>query len=260
MLLQVQAAQPTVQPETLFTLFSIPITNAMLGGVLVTLILAVVSLVIYKKASLIPGKFQLACELAVSSFLDLLTSITGNATAARQLLPMIGTLFIFIGLGNLIGLVPILSGVTFGDTSLIRTSTNDFNMTFSIALAMVVLTHVASLKAFGLFGHLGKFFKFKEVYLGFKSGFGAGVLAIVDFFIGLLDIVSELAKVISLSLRLFGNMYAGDVLAAILLGSLAVIVPAPWYAMNLLVGILQALVFGALTAAYYSLAVAKTEE
>jgi len=77
--------------------------------------------------------------------------------------------------------------------------------------------------------------------------------------IGLLDIVSEFAKVISLSLRLFGNMYAGDVLAAILLGTLAIAVPAPWLAMNLLVGVLQALVFGALTAAYYSLAVARAE-
>ena len=68
-----------------------------------------------------------------------------------------------------------------------------------------------------------------------------------------------MAKVISLSLRLFGNMFAGDVLAAILLGSFALIIPAPWLAMNLLVGVLQALVFGALTAAYYGLAIKPSE-
>ena len=84
-----------------------------------------------------------------------------------------------------------------------------------------------------------------------------------DFFlllIFLLDIVSEVAKVVSLSLRLFGNMYAGDVLAAILLGAFAAIVPVPWLAMNLLVGVLQAMVFGSLTAAYYTLAIEKPDE
>jgi len=156
-------------------------------------------------------------------------------------------------------LIPGLSAITYNGVSIFRTPTNDFNMTFSIALAMVILANIMSIRDFGLFGHIGKFVKIKEVVEGFRKSIGAGLLAIIDFFIGLLDIVSEFAKVISLSLRLFGNMYAGEVLAAIFLGALAILIPAPWTAMNLLVGILQAMVFGSLTAAYITLAIATQE-
>jgi F-type H+-transporting ATPase subunit a len=260
MFLQVPTEQPSVQPETLFHIGQLPFTNAMMTGVLVTILLFIISVIISKRRSLVPSRFQTVIEMIVEGFLGLLESITGSKKSAKTLLPLIGTLFVFIAVGNLIALIPGLTSITYEGRSLFRTATNDFNLTFSIALAMVLYTNFASLKEFGIFGHLGKFFKFKGIFIGFKKGMGEGVLAIVDFLIGLLDIVSELAKVISLSLRLFGNMYAGDVLAAILLGALAVAVPAPWLAMNLLVGILQALVFGALTAAYYSLAVASVDE
>lgn len=254
-MLNYQAAQPEVQPEVVFNIGSLMITNAMLMGVVLTILLLFIALAAKKARVEKAGKFQAIMEMVVSSFVGLLESITGNRKSAEKLLPLIGALFVFLGIGNIIALIPGVTSVTYNGVQLFRTPTNDFNMTFSIALAMVIFTQIASLKAFGFFGHLGKFFKFKEVVQGFKEGIGAGVLAIVDFLIGLLDIVSEVAKVISLSLRLFGNMYAGDVLAAILLGALAVAIPAPWLAMNLLVGILQALVFGALTAAYYQLAV-----
>ena len=260
MFLQVPTAQPSVQPEVIFEIAQFPVTNAMLTGAIVTVLLLSISILISKTRKLKPSRFQTVVEMLVEGFLGLLESITGSKKSAKQLLPLIGTLFIFIGVGNLIALIPGLTSFTYEGKSIFRTATNDFNLTFSIATAMVIYTNFASMKAFGLFGHLGKFFKFKEVILGFKEGMGAGVLAIVDFLIGLLDIISEVAKVISLSLRLFGNMYAGDVLAAILLGTLAVAIPAPWLAMNILVGVLQALVFGALTAAYYALAVTKAEE
>jgi F-type H+-transporting ATPase subunit a len=85
-------------------------------------------------------------------------------------------------------------------------------------------------------------------------------MAIIDFFIGLLDIVGEATKVISLSLRLFGNMYAGQVLAIIILGFFSIVVPSIWLAMNLFVGVLQAVVFASLVASYYMLATAAAEE
>ena len=178
---------------------------------------------------------------------------------AKDLLPLIGTLFLFIGLSNIIGLIPGLTAIVYNGVPVFRTPTNDFNMTFSIATAMIILTQFASMKRFGFFGHLSKYFKFGHVIRSFKKGFGAGAISIIDFLIGLLDIISEFAKVISLSLRLFGNMYAGEVLAAVLLGVFAIVVPAPWTAMNLLVGFLQAMVFGALTASYYVLAVEPDE-
>ncbi len=255
MFFQVPGEQLTIQPEKVFNIGNLIITNAMLLGVVVTILYLFISLYISAKNSLKPSKFQTLIEIAVESFIGLLEQITNNRKTAEKLLPLIGTLFLFIGISNIIALLPGLTSLTYDGVALFRTPTNDFNMTFSIALAMVILTNIASIKAFGIIGHLGKFFKFKDVYLGFKEGVGAGFLAIIDFLIGLLDIISEVAKVVSLSLRLFGNMFAGEVLAAILLGAFAFVIPAPWVAMNILVGLLQAMVFGALTAAYYGLAI-----
>ncbi|MBU0660734.1 F0F1 ATP synthase subunit A [Patescibacteria group bacterium] len=260
MIFQVAAEQPFIQPEIVFSVGNIPVTNAMIMSAFVMLIFLFVSVGILRKAKIVPGTFQTIIEILFTAILNFLETLTGSKVLAKNIFPLVGTLFIYIGISNIIGLIPGISAITYNDVALFRTPTNDFNTTFSIALAMIVLTHVASMKEFGLFGHLGKFFKFKEVIIGFKEGVGAGFLAIIDFLIGLLDIISELAKVISLSLRLFGNMYAGEVLAAILLGAFAMIVPAPWFAMNLLTGLLQALVFGSLTAAYYALAVDRGEE
>ena len=250
----------SIRPETIFHLFGLEVTNAMILGVIVTLMLVVLSIYASKKLRLKPSRFQLFVEQLVVSFHSLTRNILGTEKAADGLLPLIGTLFIFFGIGNIIALIPGVASITYDGVALFRTPTNDFNMTFAIAFAMIFLTHVASLQVFGVFGHLGKFFKFKEVYVGFKQGFGAGMLSIVDFIIGILDIISELAKIFSLSLRLFGNMFAGEILAAVLLGAFAIAVPTVWLGMNLFVGILQAMVFGALTAAYYGLSVQRPEE
>jgi F-type H+-transporting ATPase subunit a len=261
MYFQVSGENPTVQPEILFDFLDFPITNAMITAFLVTIIL-IVFIVFVRKNYILAGmtnKLQTIAELAIESFIGLLEQITGNKDRAKELVPLIGALFLFLGVANMITLFPFFSAFYFDGKPLFRTPTNDFNLTFSLALAMVLLTNIASLKKFGIFGHLGKFFKFKGIYLGFKESPGAGFMAIVDFLIGLLDIVSELAKVVSLSLRLFGNMYAGDVLLVILFGAFALFIPDVWVAMSLLTAVLQALVFGSLTAAYYTLAVESTE-
>lgn len=252
---QVATELPQVQPDTVFSIGSLNVTNAMLGGVFVTLLLFIMAVTVANRRSVLPGAFQTIVEMMVEAFEGLLVQLTGSERAARTMLPLIGTLFLFFGISNIIFLIPGLSSVTYNGTPIFRTPTNDFNMTFSIALAMVLLTQWASIKSAGIFGHIGKYIKIVDVLKGFRNGIGAGMLAIIDFAIGLLDIVSEFAKVISLSLRLFGNMFAGEMLAAVLLGTFAIILPAPWLAMNLLVGILQAIVFGALTAAYFTLAV-----
>ena len=253
MFLQVQSESPTIQPETIFSIGNFPVTNAMITATLVTLLLLWLSLYVSKRKRMtVPSKFQIIIEILVESFVGLISTITNNKKRAMSILPLIGTLFLFFGISNLITLIPGFSSTSFDSLPLFRTPTNDFNTTFTVALAMVILTQIVSIRHLGLLSHLGKYFKFKEIFLGFKQGVGAGATAMIDFLIGLLDIISEFAKVISLSLRLFGNMYAGDMLTVVLFGALAVLAPTPWLAMNLLTGVLQAMVFGSLTAAYYS--------
>lgn len=259
MLLQVEAVQPAVQPETIGTILGLSITNAMILGVVVTCLFALLALIVTRTFRLMPTKFQSTIEIIVESFLSFLEQIMGSRRMALQMLPLVGTIFLFFGVSNLIGLIPGLTAITYNGVPLLRTPTNDFNMTFSIALAVIILTQIASMRAFGIFGHLEKFVKIRPIFGAFRIGFGAGMMAILDFALGLLDIVSEIAKVFSLSLRLFGNMYAGEILMAVLLGAFALAVPTVWLAMNVLVGVLQAMVFGALTAAYYALAIQQSE-
>ncbi|MBT4153466.1 MAG: F0F1 ATP synthase subunit A [Candidatus Magasanikbacteria bacterium] len=249
-----------VKPETLFEIFGMPISNAMLLGIIATIILTVLAVVVRKKAKLVPSKFQTAVEVAIEGFYGLTSQILNSKETGKKMLPLIGTIFVFFGFSNVMALFPGVTSFTYDGVTMFRTPTNDFNMTFSVALGIILLTQYASMQTVGFFGHLGKFFKIKGVFTGFRQGIGKGFLGLIDFILGLFDIIAELAKVFSLSLRLFGNMYAGEIMAGVLLGAFALVVPSVWLGFNLFVAVLQAMVFGALTAAYYSLAVTKPEE
>jgi F-type H+-transporting ATPase subunit a len=121
-------------------------------------------------------------------------------------------------------------------------------------VAVIIWTQVYSIQKFNIFGHINKYVKVTTVINGFKQGIGPGMLSIIDFLIGLLDIVSELAKSLSLSIRLFGNMFAGELLSGIVLSAFALVAPVPLMLLALFTGFLQALVFGALTSSYFGLA------
>lgn len=254
--LQIQREVSGIQPEVIFRPFGYPISNTTLLLLFLALTLFLFSFFGIRKFKLRPSKIQSMVEVVYEGILGLISQITGSRRMSQKILPLIGALLIFIGLSNLITLiVPGLTSITYDGVSIFRTPTSDFNTTFALALGAIILTHVVSIIDWGFFGHVGKFLKFKEIYLGFKKSPGAGVMAIVDFFIGLLDVIGEFAKIIALSLRLFGNMYAGEVLMAIIFGGLAYALPSLWMTMSLLSAVVQAIVFGSLVTAYYALAV-----
>ena len=244
-----------VMPDTIMMIENFKITNSTLTSILILFIFILICFFVIRKYKLRPNKSQSAVEILIESMFNLIKQITASEKYARVLFPLIATIFVYIGFSNLISLIPGLMSITINDISLFRSPTTDFNTTFGLAIGSVVLTNVVSIKDWGFFGHLGKFFKFKDIYLGFKKNIKSGFMAMIDFAIGLLDIVGELAKIISLSLRLFGNMYAGEILATLILGSFAYVIPILWTTMSLLSGVIQAIVFGSLTTAYYMLAV-----
>ena len=250
----------SVGPEIHGTIFGVPIANSFLLSVGITVLLALVAYFVIRKFKERPDATQNIFEYMYESMLELTTQITGSEERSKKIFPVIGALFVYIGIANLIGLIPGVTSFTYKGDALFRTPTSDFNTTVGLALAMVLLIQVISIKEWGILGYLGRFFKFKEVYQGFKQGIGAGMMAIVEFLVGLLDIIAECAKVISLSFRLFGNMFAGEVLAVLLLSAVAFVVPALWLSLNLLFAVVQAVVFGSLVAAYYSLAVKEDAE
>ncbi len=249
-----------VAPDTIFTIGGFKIVNSTLLSILILLLLIIFCYFIVRRYKLRPHPSQTAIEILYGAMLDFIAQITGSQKYAENLFPIIATIFVYLGISNLISLVPGLTAIEFNGFPIFRGPTTDFNTTFGLALAAVVALQVVSIIDFGPLGYLGKFFKFKEVYLGFRQNIGTGFLAIIDFCIGLLDILGEIAKLVSLSLRLFGNMYAGEILAIIILGAFAYVVPIIWTAMGLLSGIIQALVFGSLVTAYYMLAIKPEED
>ena len=252
--LTIDATTPSLQPPVVFWVGEFPVTSSFLMIVLVTVLLVVFSVIIRRTLKMVPGKFQSSVEMLYEGMETLINQITRNKDVTDKIFPLIASLFVFVGISNIIGLVPGITSISWNGVDIFRSPTSDFNTTFALATAMVLLVQWVSIKDWGLLGYLGKFVQIKEVWQGFKKGIGEGAIAFINFLIGLLDIVSEIAKIVSLSMRLFGNIYAGEILAAIILGGLAYALPAVWMSMNIFVGIIQALVFGSLVAAYYTLA------
>lgn len=244
-----------INPSFVFSIGDFNFANTTLYLFFIALVLFVFLFSIRKKIRLIPSKWQSIIEIVYEGLLTLVRQITGSDYHARKVFPIIGSIFLFIGFANYSGLIPGLTSITYDGMSIFRTPTSDFNTTFALAFGSVFVLNIVSISEWGFFGHLGKFFKFKEIFVGFKKSIGAGSMAIVDFLLGLLDIIGEFAKIISLSLRLFGNMYAGEVLMTILIGSLAYVVPSIWFAMSMLSALVQAIVFGSLVTVFYMLAI-----
>ena len=259
-ILQVQREIPGIEPQILFEVFGIPVATSSFMIFFIILLFLVVGIIIRTTFTVYPTKFQVLFEELYGAMKDLVDEVTNDIRRSEAIFPMIGTIFLYLLVANIITLVPGLADITVNGNAIFATPTADFNTTLGLALGAVIIINIISVKEWGILAHLGKFIKIKPVVLGFKKSMGDGAMALVDMFVGVLDIVGEIAKIISLSIRLFANMYAGNILMIILMGAFAYVVPAIWYGMSLFVGALQAMVFATLVAAYYMLAIKPSSE
>ena len=166
----------------------------------------------------------------------------------------VGSVFFFILLSNWLGLLPGTGSITVGHNFLLRPANTDLNLTLAMALVSVISSHVFGFLTVGFFTHVGKFIQIKNLLLSFTKGPIAVFQAIIEFGVGLLEIVSEAAKIVSLSLRLFGNIFAGEVLISVISALVVAVVPTPFMMLELLVGLIQASVFAMLTLVYLTVA------
>lgn len=258
---QIEREIPSLDPNIVTTVFGYHLASSTLMIVFIIFLSLMFSVYVKNVFKIFPtSKVQVAFEIIYDSLKDLVNNITSNSKTTEKIFPMIGTMLLYLMVSNIIDLTPGLSDVSYDGKAILTGPTGDFNTTFGLAIGSVIIINILSIRSRGVLPYLGQFFKFKEVYVGFKSGIVSGCVALVEFFVGLLDIVGEFTKVISLSLRLFGNMYAGKVLTLILFGIMAFIIPSTWFAMNLFVGIVQAIVFASLVTAYYTLAIPNESE
>lgn len=227
----------SISAEPIFHLGNLPISNSMLATWLVSALLIAwavkVNSDINRQRSTSLVKIT---ELIIESLLNLITGVTGNLKRAQEFLPLVGSFFLFILLGNWIGLLP---GVgTIGKPPILRGVTADLNTTLALALISVGATQFFGLKHLRL-AYLRKFFNFTGP---------------IEFFVGILELISELAKILSFAFRLFGNIFAGEVLLVVIAFLLPVLGPIPFLGLEIFIGFIQALVFSLLTLVFLNIA------
>jgi len=222
----------SLKAQQLFTIGGFSVTNGLVLTLVVSLVLIVFAFILNKKISVMPGKLQSGLEMGVEWFLDLMASTLGSTQKAEMYFPLVATIFIFIMVSNLLGIFPGVGSIHVGEVPLFRSPAADLNFTLAFAVISVIMTNLLGMASVGVFAHLGKFFNFKNP---------------IYFFIGLLEIVSEFAKIISLSFRLFGNVFAGEVLLTIIFFLAPYFIPLPFLFLEIFVGLIQAFLFAMLT-------------
>src|SRR3989339_213448 len=243
---------PTLAPETLFHVGQFSITNTMINVWLAMTILFVFGLFVKRACRLRPTKLQNWCEYFLEILLGYFDQVTGDRKKTMRFLPIVGSVFFFILISNWLGLLPGTGSITWGGKMLLRPANTDLNLTVAMALTSVVVSHLFGLFTVGLFTHLNKFVQLGTLVKSLRKGPIAIFTAVIELAVGVLEIISEMAKVVSLSLRLFGNIFAGEVLMTVMTSLVGVLVPTPFMLLELLVGLIQAAVFSMLTLVYMS--------
>lgn len=241
---------PTLAPEVIAHIGSFEITNTMVNAWIAIGILLVIGIFISVTAKLRPGKLQNAFEFFLESLMGYFDQVTGSREKTRKFLPLVGSVFFFILLSNWLGLLPGTGSITAGHSPLLRPANTDLNLTVAMALVSVISSHIIGFFAVGFFTHINKFIQIGTVLKSIKKGPIAIFTALVEFLVGIIEIVGEMAKVLSLSLRLFGNVFAGEVLISVIGALVSVLVPTPFMLLEILVGLIQAAVFTMLTLVY----------
>lgn len=230
--------------EKLGTFLGFPITNTLLTTWATMAIMILVAYLVGRRLSLVPGKTQLVFEEAISYLRTFVRDTLGSESQANKFLPLLLTLFFFIFISNSLHFVPGIGSIGFftdhGFVSLFRSANTDLNVTLALTIISVVIIEIAGVVALGILPYLGKFFNFTSP---------------VAFFVGLVELVSEMARLVSFSFRLFGNIFAGEVLIAVVVFFVPYILPSGLMAFELFVGFVQAAIFTLLTLFFIKMAV-----
>lgn len=208
--------------------------------------LLILGILLTRGLKLVPGRGQNFIEWAYESLENWAVALGGPA--ARKHVPLFATFFLFILLSNWSGLLPF-----FGRITAFRAPTSDVNVTLGLALVAFVYFHYQGFRALGVRGYLGKFF----VFSGFKEGLGAGVIAL---FVGLIEFLLEFIKPVTLSMRLFGNIFGGEVALGVITALTIAIIPIGMLSLELLLNFVQALIFSTLMLMYTIIAMEGHDE
>jgi F-type H+-transporting ATPase subunit a len=253
---------PHLPAPEIFDIFGLPITNGVLAGWITVVFLVVLSWAVTRRMKLIPGRLQVAFESLLGWMYDLCKSIAGEENG-RRFFPVVCTIFLFVLFNAWLSLIPGFGSITIGEHELIRGANTDVNTPLAIALISFVFVAYFGLKTLGigwlkqyfnfgpLFRSIGRIFKGKVRVMDIFSG-------VIDAFVGGLELLSRFITIISFTFRLFGNMTAGEILLLIAAFLVPWVLAIPFYGLELLIGLVQALIFSLLTLVFVTMAVTPT--
>lgn len=235
---------PTIilKAEEIFSIKDFVITNSLFLSLIVLVVLVVFGFIASRGFKMVPGRIQNILEMLIEKLLSLMDSVLGSRDKSEKYLPLIATIFIFILTSNWLGLLPGVGSFVLRhaheNIPLLRSPASDLNFTLALALLAVVSTNFFGIAAVGFIRHSKKFFSIKGP---------------IDFFVGILELLSEISKLISFCFRLFGNVFAGEVLLTIMFFLLPYVMPVPFLLMEMFFGAIQAFIFAMLTLVFLSL-------
>jgi F-type H+-transporting ATPase subunit a len=232
---------PDSPPATDLITFDVTISSSLFTMWIVMLIAIVLVIAGTRGRKEVPGGLQNIVEFVYESLSNFGTSLGGPK--AKAFIPLFASLFVLIILSNWSGLVPPV-----GKVELLRAPTSDINVTLGLALVSFTTFHVSGVRALGVGGYFGKFFSLRE----FKNGAAAGLIAL---FVGLMEFILEFVKPITLAMRLFGNIYGGELALAVITSLTIAIIPVALIGLETFVGFVQALIFSVLTLIFTMLAI-----
>lgn len=226
------------------SLLGFTITNSLLMTWLVMLMLIGFAILFRRKLALVPGKLQAGVEWLFEGVLDYMTETLENPSIARRFFPLVMTIFLFIFIGNEMAFIPGVGSAGFptagGFVPLLRSPSADLNFTLALALIAFFTIEITGVVILGIA-------KYAKKYLNFSSP--------INFVVGLIELMSNLGRLVSFSFRLFGNIFAGEVMLVVAGFFVAYLLPVPLMAFEVFVGFIQAVVFAMLTLFFIKLAI-----
>jgi F-type H+-transporting ATPase subunit a len=271
--MEVAAPKVELPAEGIFQITSFfTITNTLIASWLTIIVLGLLFYFPTRKMKLIPGGLQNFAEFIVETMLNFVKGVAGEKQA-RTIFPVVATIFLYVLTNAWLALLPFFGTVGIPEHNgaivpIFRAANTDFNLPLSIAIISFVMVEYWGVRSLGSFHYLKTFFNTDQLRDGFKSLFKGKIkpafsgifFGFINLFIGGLEVLSHFIRVVSFTFRLFGNMTAGEILLLVVTFLVPFVISIGVYGLELLVGVLQALIFAGLTLVFAVIAMAPHEE